>query len=158
MFFVFPYSRFRSSCCRGLVFFPSGPCMVERPFCRSLCRWGPIARRPCLVYYFCRCRGTEFACRWGVFVSLTGPVHVMSRFQLSVAIAVLFLSMWRDRSVSVRDFRRPYPSRRPDQIVFGGSWYHTNWAFDRQVRTLHAFLDSDLGADSRRLGGDIVES
>ena len=102
--------------------------------------------------------GTEFACRWGVFVSLTGPVHVMSRFQLSVAIAVLFLSMWRDRSVSVRDFRRPYPSRRPDQIVFGGSWYHTNWAFDRQVRTLHAFLDSDLGADSRRLGGDIVES
>ena len=106
-----------------------------------------------------------------VFVVLPGPRHVSSRplliFSLSlsvscsrfsVALEVLFSPLWRARSGSVCDLRCSCPPRRPTCIGFRGYWSPADWDFDRQVRTLRAFLGSGFGAASRRSGGDTIES
>ena len=112
---------------------------------------------PCL-FFFIVVVGGSFACRWGLFVSLTRLVRALSRSRFSAALAVLVSLMWRVRSGSMCDLRRPCSPWRPTCLSSRGSCYRVNWEVDRKVRTLRAFLYSDSGAASWRSGGDTVES
>ena len=104
-----------------------------------------------------------------VLVMLSGPRCVLSRpllifsssvscLRISDALANLLSPLWRAHLGSVLDLRRSCPPRCSTCIGTRGSWYHADWAFDWQVRTLCAFLGSDLGAAFWSSGGDTVES
>ena len=76
-------------------------------------------------------------------LALSGPDYRPLRLQLT-------------RMDRVHNFRRPFPSQRLTWRGSWGAWSRANWAVDRQVHTLLASLESNLGAESWRLGGDIV--
>ena len=85
----------------GPCLVPSGPCLVDRPFF-VFC---VVRDLSCVVQdsavLFVVVVGAGFACRLGVFVSLTGPVRALSRLRFSAALAVLFLPLWHARLGSV---------------------------------------------------------
>ena len=87
-----------------------------------------------------------------IFFSLSSCLCCLS------ALAVLLLPMKRAYLGSLCDLRRYRSPWRPTCIGSGGSWYYANWELNLEVRTLRAFLGSDLGAASQRLGGDTVDS
>ena len=156
----------------------SGPIPVKCLFCRSIYRRGLATRRPGLFFYFiffvivlsvpCRlssrplliflplscCQGLA-ACRPGLFRSFLHCCHVCVSLP-----SLLYYS--RRCSVLVRlpcvIFAVSAPPWCPTCIGSRGSWYYADWAFDRQVCTIRAFLGSDSGAASRRLGKDTVDS
>ena len=158
MFFVFPDSHRRLSCCQDLSLFRRGLVQSSVLFiARCFSGASPHAVQASSVIFFLVV-STIFACCRVILVSFTGPVRALSQFWFSAAIVVLFLPLWCAHSGSARDLRHSCPPWRPTCIGYRGSWSPTDWSFNRQVCTLCAFLGSNLGAASWRSGGDTVES
>ena len=154
------YSRRRRPSVRALSLFRQGLVRYYRESSiSSAMSSGPrrMSSGTCLFFFVVVVRAL-FACDRGLSVSLTGPLRALSQYQLFTALAVLGLPLWRSRLGSMRDLRRPCSPRRPTCLESRGSWSRTDWSVDRKLRTLRAFLESDLGAASRSSGGYTVES
>ena len=133
--------------------------MIKRTFGCLFCHQVLIVccQGPRLFFLVVVVGASFFFCR-GLFGSLIVPVRTLLRSQLSDALLVLASPLWCARSGSVRNLCSPCLTQRSTCILYKGSWSCANWAFDRKVRTLCAFLDSDSGAASWCLGEDTAES
>ena len=155
--FVFLYPQRRSSWRRDLIFVMLGTRLVEHPFCCSMCCQGLVECRWCLVCSLCcRCQFLMFLPLGSFRVFAWSCAHDVA-VPILCRLAVIVSPLWCVRLGGVKYLRRPRPPRCPACIGSQGSWYRADRAFNQQVRTLHEFLDSDLGTDFQRLGEDTIE-
>ena len=138
--------RNRTCFCQGLVCVPSGPCLflsrVPFPVCPAV---GASSRVVEASYVL--------VCRWVLVCVLSGPCLFFEQPHVSVP----FLIIWRPCGLRLAAvaykvgksarFAPSCPPRISNCHGSQGSWSRADWAVDRQLRTLCAFLDSNSGAD-----------
>ena len=144
-----PDNQLRSRGCTSSRTSVLACCVLVAPF-RLLVYFRPA---PCIFCHF----GCSVCSRRSA--SATGHlpcVHLLQPVLLAsfVVPGLALLCANQDR---VRNLHCPHSPRLPTCWYTRGAWSCANWAFDRQVCTICVSLDSDLGADARRSGEDIVE-